>query len=132
MINIPATPSYNPSAKPANTIPVPEGFDPSVPNWMGLLLPLGESPAFPVTITPATSVAPYNEKITLTPILTLSLPFRRHTYSLTPQLHTPSPTPVLLSETCTSFMGTADNFFASWSQQVYGWNTELQPYTWAN
>jgi hypothetical protein len=40
---------------------------------------------------------------------------------------------VLLSGTYTSFTGTApdDNFFASWSQQVYGWNAYLQPYTWA-
>jgi hypothetical protein len=132
MINITAPPSYNPSAKPANTIPVPEGFDPSVPNWMDDLLPVGESPSYPVTINPATSIPPYNERVNLVPTLFLSLPYRRYKYALTPQLHTPSPTPVLLSGTYTSLTGSDDNFFASWSQQVYGWNAYLQPYTWAD
>lgn len=132
MINIPATPVYNPSAAPANTIPVPEGFDPTVSGWMDTLLPVGESATYPTSITPPTSVPPYIEAITLNPRLTLGLTHKRLNYSLTPQLHTAPTTPVLLSETCTSFMGTADNFFGSWVQQVYGWNTELQPYTWAD
>jgi hypothetical protein len=131
-LSISATPAYDPTAAPANTITTPPNFDPTVSDWISTLLPTNEPATFPTSITPPTSAPPYTETITLTPQLKLSFGVQRLNYSLTPQLHTALPTPVRLSETCTSFTGVAENFFGSWVQQVYGWNTELQPYTWAN
>jgi hypothetical protein len=131
-LSVSATPAYDPTAAPANTITTPPNFDPTVSDWISTLLPTNEPATFPTSITPPTSAPPYTETITLTPQLKLSFGVQRLNYSLTPQLHTALPTPVRLSETCTSFTGVAENFFGSWVQQVYGWNTELQPYTWAN
>lgn len=150
-ISIPANPAYNPTALPANTIATPPNFDPTASNWISTLLPTNESASFPTAVTPPTAAPPYSQTISLTPELRVRVDAQRFNYHLAIE-RTPAAAPLHLvnSFTLADFrqppdlkitfglntlvsmsLAPSDNFYGSWSQQVYDWNAYLRPGTWA-
>jgi hypothetical protein len=149
-ISITATPAYDPTAQPANTITTPANFDPTASDWISTLLPTNESPTFPTSVTPPASAAPYIQTITLTPTLQVGFEAARFDYPLA-FTRTPAPTPLQLVNSFTVAdvrypvptplrlsvgtlvvmdMAEEDNFYGSWSQQNYDWNAYLRPGKW--